>query len=182
MDKILELIRGLGQGSDKVLGDLIVALGMTDEQLRSLEPVAKILKTDSEAATAAQTKAVDEVKAQAKIETDRLTGELKAATDKLAEHEAKRKSQLVDRVYNIQVALDAFKAAEIDSEEKIKAIKDGLAQQSTDALEFSLQSLERLHGGPVSDTVSVIPKKSGKGEHGSDKDNATTPRFMKLRG
>lgn len=181
MEKILELIRGLNQGSDKVVADIITGLNLDNEQIRSLEPIAKILKADSEAATAAQTKAVDEVMAQAKTESNRLAGELKGATDKLAELEAARKRQLVDRLYTVQVNLDAIKAAEIDTEDKVTAIKAELARQPADSLEFSLRSLERLQGVFITDTVSVISKKSGKGEAAAQESDKL-PRFMKSRG
>ena len=181
MDKILELIRGLGKGSDTAVTDIIAALAMTDEQIRSLEPVAKILTADSTAAEQAQTQAIESVKAEAKAETDRLAGELKAATDKLAEHEAARKSELVDRLFATQVELGGYKKAETDSEDKIKALKEELAKQPTDSLEFSLRSLERLRDKQgVTDTVSIIPKKTGKG--GDREDDAKLPRFMKLNG
>lgn len=74
MDKILELIRGLGQGSDTVVTDIIAALAMTDEQIRSLEPVAKILKADSTVAQQGLAQAIETVKAEAKTEADRLVG------------------------------------------------------------------------------------------------------------
>ena len=181
MDKILELIRGLGKGSDTVVTDIIAALGLTDEQIRSLEPVAKILTADSEAAAQAQAQAIETVKAEAKAEADRLSGELKAATDKLTQHEAARKVELVDRLFATQVDLGGFKKAEIDGEDKIKALKEELAKQPTDSLEFSLRSLERLRDKQaIKDTVSVIPKKTGK--DGENDNDAKLPRFMKISG
>lgn len=183
MDKILEQIRQLGKGDGQVVSDLIKALGVTDEQLRALEPVAKLLMTDSEAAEQAKTQAVDAAKNEAKVEIDRISGELKAATDKVAEFEQKRKNQAVDRLFETQKALGIVKPAEFDSEEKVKALKDELAKQSTDALEFSLGSLERLRGtGSGSDTASdsVVPKQ--KQTKGMEGDSANTPRFLKING
>lgn len=91
------------------------------------------------------------------------------------------KAELVDRLFTTQVELGGYKKAEIDSEEKIKALKEELAKQPTDSLEFSLRSLERLRDKrSITDTVSIIPKKTGQG--GDREEEAKLPRFMKTRG
>lgn len=181
MDKILEMIKALGVATDRVVADLIVKLGLGEDQIRSLEPVAKILQTDAAAAEQGKTAAVEAAQAAAKTEVDRISGELKSTQDKVTAFETARQTEMVNRMYDAQVKLGIYKAAELDSEDKVKAIKADLAKQSTDSLEFSLRSLERIQG-PTQKTevTSTVPKRTGAATSATDSD--TTPRFMKNQG